>query len=67
MQVSGSPGIQAAAQLMQSANSISSMAAQQVTAVNNELQASKADALQNTASQMSQAVDRKGTLFDAMA
>jgi hypothetical protein len=51
---------------MQASNNLRAMSAQQITTVNNELQSTKADALQNTAKQTAAAVDRKGNTIDLM-
>jgi hypothetical protein len=67
MQIGANPGIQAATALMQSTNQVVKMAAQQVQVTNTKVGDVKASALQNTAQQMSSAVERKGNHIDVMA
>lgn len=67
MQIGGSPGVQAMTQLMQSSSQLSHLAAQQMNVVQGDLSQAKADALQNSATQVSQAVERKGNFIDVMA
>jgi hypothetical protein len=67
MKVGGSPGLQAATQLMQATNQVVRMSSQQVQLSSSIVTDVKANALQHTAQQMSAAVERKGNNIDVMA
>ena len=67
MQIGGSPGAQAAQQLMQANNQVSKLSGHQLQAVNNEMNNVKANALQQSAQQVTETASRKGSVIDAMA
>lgn len=67
MQIGGSPGAQAAQQLMEASNQVTKLSGRQLQAVNNEVNNVKASALQNSAQQVAATAGRKGSVIDAMA
>jgi hypothetical protein len=67
MKVGGSPGSQAAQQLMQATNQVTKMSTQELQAVNNNMAEVKAKALQKSAEIQSEAVSRKNHQIDVIA
>jgi hypothetical protein len=67
MNIGSSSGLQAATQLMQATNQVVSLATQQLQVTGNKVSEVKSSALQNSAQQMSAAVQRKGNIIDVLA
>jgi hypothetical protein len=67
MKVGGSPGSQAAQQLMQATNQVNKMSTRELQAVNNNVADVKAKALQKSAEMQAAAVERKNHQIDVIA